>query len=131
MDSLWFTLIGALGGVLVTGAATITASLLTQRSQRRISGRALNHEAQNKRRDQRRACFVAFLDAVESPSTDAARSELRHAYNELRITVEEEGTLAEASSLVRAMDDDDRDTIEATTNRLIEAMRNELQLPPL
>src|SRR5437868_5755200 len=54
---------GAVGGATIAGLASSYVVRITTRAQNRSTGRQMAHEARNKRRDERREAFVAFLSA--------------------------------------------------------------------
>jgi hypothetical protein len=61
----WFALVGALGGVLLTGAVSIATVILNQRSQMRASREALARDRAMELREDRRKAYADYWLATQ------------------------------------------------------------------
>jgi hypothetical protein len=66
VDSAWATVIGTLGGVIITAAAGLATAVITVRHQRAEAQRRDREASRRGLRDERRTVFVEFLSAYDA-----------------------------------------------------------------
>jgi hypothetical protein len=67
--ALWFTLLGALGGVLLTGTFALTTAILNHRWQERAARDQAQLERSKKYREERQAAYAEFMLTYGVPRT--------------------------------------------------------------
>ncbi|WP_420077026.1 hypothetical protein ACOAKG_29255 [Streptomyces sp. JL3001] len=81
----WFTLAGALGGVLVTSAVALTTAVLNHRWQAQTTQRQIQHERDKQLRQERRETYAKYWNSW---------NRLMHLLGELQQRVEHQGAAA-------------------------------------
>jgi hypothetical protein len=64
--ALWFTLIGALGGVLLTGTFALSTAILNHRWQQMSTQQQVTHQQMEQLRQDRLEAYVAYWSALQA-----------------------------------------------------------------